>query len=131
MKSNTIISTILITLFSLVIVSCDNNEDDYISQEQSVSIKWDNWKTQVKSGDNDDDLLPDIPILKGKISNSDGSPSIQVIVELKSLPNYSLKDQAVTDSEGNFTFYEVSMGSYQIVVIQDGKISGTSEILLK
>ncbi|MPQ45503.1 hypothetical protein GCQ56_00660 [Marinifilum sp. N1E240] len=131
MKKYTFISTVLIALFSLIFVSCDNNDEDFVPEKQTVSIKWDKWKTQVKSGDNDDDLLPDIPILTGKASNSDGSAAIEVSVELQSLPNFTLKDQSVTDLEGNFIFYDVAKGAYQIVVKQHGEVVGTSELLIE
>lgn len=115
-------------VISVLSVSCDKTTEVQPKLVNSVSINLDSWKTSVKSGDDDDILLPDIPVLTGKATNSDGSTIVNACVELKSLPDYYLNDQTVTDSEGKFTFFDVAKGSYQIVVKQNGVISGSTKV---
>jgi|GEM_PF-1518481 len=124
MKKYTFISTVLIALFSLIFVSCDNNDEDFVPEKQIVSIKWDNWKTQVKSGEDDEDQHIIIPKVAGAIIDQSGIPISDVNVELRLMPEDFLKDETSTNFEGTFEFDNVEIATYEVVIIQGGEIIG-------
>ena len=90
---NNILFILAIATLSILNSSCDRDAEVQPKTDNNISIQIKTSVKLLKSGDDEDDPLPDIPVLKGKATNSDGSPSVQTSVELVALPESNLVDQ--------------------------------------
>ena len=114
MKTNTLIYTVLIALFTLTFVSCDNSDDDFGQEEAQSSISIKIVKTNLKYGE-DDDIAPDWPItIEGKTKSSSN-------VRLESMPEFETMDETTSNTDGVFYLEVEKPGEYLITVNhQDG-----------
>jgi hypothetical protein len=107
------ISVVLISMFVFSLTSCSDHEEIVPEKKQS-SIVVKVLKSSVKYGD-DDDPIPDWPIvLEGKTNSSSN-------VTLKSVPEYKTLDETIANIEGVFYLEIEKPGEYLISVNhQDG-----------
>ncbi|WP_321305976.1 hypothetical protein [Marinifilum fragile] len=114
MKTNTFFYTLLIALFSLTFVSCDNSDEDFGQEKSQSSISIKIVKTSLKYGDDDYDI-PDWPIkIEGKTKSSSN-------VKLESVPEFETMDETTSDTDGIFYLEVEKAGEYLITVNhQDG-----------
>lgn len=124
MKKYTFISTILIALFTLTFVSCDNNDEDFMPEEKQSSISIKIVKRNLKYGD-DDNPIPDWPIiLEG---TTVGSSS----VTLESMPEFDVIDKTISNTDGMFYLEVEEAGNYLVSVIGQDGFSDQLEINLE
>lgn len=114
MKTNTIFYTLLITLISLTIVSCDNSDDNFGQEEAQSSISIKIIKANLKYGD-DDNTIPDWPItIEGKTKSSSD-------ITLESVPEFETMDETTSNTYGVFYLKVEEPGEYLITANhQDG-----------
>ncbi|WP_321300152.1 hypothetical protein [Marinifilum fragile] len=114
MKTNTILYALLIALFTICLYSCDNSDDDFGQEKAQSSISIKVIKTNLKYGD-DTDQIPDWPIiLEGTTVSSSN-------VTLESMPESEVVDETTSDTEGVFYLEVQEPGEYLITVNhQDG-----------
>jgi len=121
MKKYTFITTVLIALFSLTLVSCDNNDDDFVPEEKQSSISIKIIKSNLKYGD-DNDIVPDWPIILEGTTVSSSS------VSLESMPEYEMIDQTTSDTAGIFYLEVKEPGNYLVSVDSQGGFSDKFKI---
>ncbi len=124
MKKYTFISTVLIALFSLTFVSCNNHDDDFVPEEKQNSISIKIIKSKLKYGD-DDIQIPDWPIiLKGVTANSSS-------VILVSEPGFKVIDETKSNTAGIFYLEVERPGKYLVIVNGQDGFSDKLEINLE
>jgi hypothetical protein len=107
MKTNTFFYTLLIALFSLTFVSCDNSDEDFGQEKSQSSISIKIVKTSLKYGDDDYDI-PDWPIkIEGKTKSSSD-------VTLESVPELEILDETTSNTDGVFYLEIEEPGEYLI-----------------
>ncbi len=123
--------SILLTFVFAIIVSFSSCENEISEPQQDeitvqITVK-DKTPESLKSEDDDDPWLP----VFGEVKTKDGKPLKQAQLSLYS--GGSLKSTAktyftTTDNDGCFTFEKVYLGSYQLDIAVDGKITKTLRV---
>ncbi|WP_321280116.1 hypothetical protein [Marinifilum fragile] len=114
MKTNTILYTLLIALFTICLYSCDDSSEDFGQEEAQSSISIKILRTNLKYGD-DNEPLPDWPItIEGKTKSSSD-------VTLESVPGFETLDETTSNTDGIFYLEVEKPGEYLITAnYQDG-----------
>jgi hypothetical protein len=123
MKSK--VSFLIIALFTVLFVGC-NDEAEMPGKNLpkastgAVQVKLEAAASPIlKDGDEND---PEPMFQITGVITQNGNP-VQAEVELMSMPQSTLVDSTNTDSYGGFGFYQVSSGSYNVVVYVDGNVA--------
>ena len=124
-----LISVVLISMFVFSLTSCSDHEE-IIPEKKSYTVKWDNWQAHIKNGEDDGDQHIIIPKVSGSIVDHVGFPISEASVELIIIPDNLLKDEAISDSNGKFTFNNVKKGDYELIVSSSGNVIGKNHIKL-
>jgi hypothetical protein len=124
-----LISVVLISMFVFSLTSCSGHEE-IIPEKKSYTIKWDNWQAHIKNGEDEEEEHIIIPNVSGAVIDDSGFPISDAIVELIIMPDNLLKDEAISDSNGKFTFNNVKKGDYELIVSSSGNVIGKNHIKL-